>query len=94
MFLERERNLKLEVEKLGRSPEEIQREIDRTRQDSLQRSNQPPPATEGAPRLEISWGLGSESDHVWKWSRRRPLAKGSSPLLISRSSKNREAEKA
>jgi hypothetical protein len=50
VFLEKERSLKLEVEKLGRSREEIQREIDRTRQDSLQRSNQLPPATEGAPR--------------------------------------------
>ena len=50
VFLEKERSLKLEVEKLGRSREEIQREIDRTRQDSLKRSNQPPPTTEGAPR--------------------------------------------
>jgi Mg-chelatase subunit ChlD len=50
VFLERERNLKLEVEKLGRSREEIQREVDRIRQESLKRSTQPPPATEGAPR--------------------------------------------
>ena len=50
VFLENERNLQLEVERLGKSREEIQREIDRSRQDSLKRSNQSPPATEGAPR--------------------------------------------
>jgi hypothetical protein len=50
VFLEKEKSLKLEVERLGKSREEIQREIERSRQDSLRRSNQPPPTTEGGPR--------------------------------------------
>jgi hypothetical protein len=50
VFLEKEKNLKLEVERLGRSKEDIQREIDRGRDESLRRSQQPPPATEGPPR--------------------------------------------
>ena len=39
----------MELERLGKSREDIQREIDRSRQDSLKRSNQLPAATEGAP---------------------------------------------
>lgn len=50
VFLEKEKSLKLEVERLGKSREEIQREIDRSRGDSLRRSQEPPPASEGAPR--------------------------------------------
>ncbi len=50
VFLEKERNLKVEVERLGKSKEEIQREIERSKEDSLMRSQQPPPASEGAPR--------------------------------------------
>jgi len=50
VFLEKEKNLKLEVERLGRSKEDIQREIDRGREESLRHSQQPPPATEGPPR--------------------------------------------
>jgi Mg-chelatase subunit ChlD len=50
VFLEKERSLELEVKRLGKSREEIEREIDRSRQESLKRSNQPPPATEGAAR--------------------------------------------
>jgi len=50
VFLERERKLKLEVERLGRSPAEIQREVERNREDSLKRPQQLPPPTEGPPR--------------------------------------------
>jgi Mg-chelatase subunit ChlD len=50
VFLERERNLKLEVERLGRSPEDIQKEAERKRQDSVGQSQQLPPPTEGPPR--------------------------------------------
>ena len=50
VFLEREKNLKLEVERLGRSPAEIQQETEKSRQDSLGRSQQLPPSTEGPPR--------------------------------------------
>src|SRR5215831_1459733 len=50
VFLEREKNLKLEVERLGRSPAEIQKESEKSREDSLGRSQQLPPATEGPPR--------------------------------------------
>ncbi|HSE87920.1 MAG TPA: VWA domain-containing protein [Candidatus Binatia bacterium] len=50
VFLEREKNLKLEVERLGRSPAEIQKEAERSREDSLGRSQQRPPSTEGPPR--------------------------------------------
>ena len=52
VFLERERNLKLEVERLGRSPAEIQKETEKDREDSVGRSQRPPPAapTEGPPR--------------------------------------------
>jgi hypothetical protein len=50
VFLERERNLKLEVERLGRPQEEIQREAEKRREEGLGRSQQLPPSTEGPPR--------------------------------------------
>jgi Mg-chelatase subunit ChlD len=50
VFLEKERKLKLEIDRLGRSPEEIQREIERNREDGLRRPQQLPPPTEGPPR--------------------------------------------
>jgi hypothetical protein len=50
VFLEKERNLKLEVERLGRSPEDIQKEAERRREDSLGQSQRLPPPTEGPPR--------------------------------------------
>jgi Mg-chelatase subunit ChlD len=50
VFLEREKNLKLEVERLGRSQAEIQRETEKSREDGLGRSQRLPPQTEGPPR--------------------------------------------
>jgi Glucodextranase, domain B len=50
VFLEREKNLKLEVERLGRSPAEIQKEAEQSREDSWGRSQRLPPPTEGPPR--------------------------------------------
>jgi len=50
IFLEREKKLKLEVERLGKTPEEIQRDIERQRQESSRRSQQLPPTSEGPPR--------------------------------------------
>src|SRR5215471_11234868 len=51
VFLEREKNLKLEVERLGKSQAEIQQETERSREDSLKRPQQlPPEAIEGPPR--------------------------------------------
>jgi Mg-chelatase subunit ChlD len=50
VFLEKEKNLKLEVERLGKSQGEIQRETEKSREDSLGRSQQLPPPTEGPPR--------------------------------------------
>jgi Mg-chelatase subunit ChlD len=50
VFLEKERKLKLEVERLGRSPAEIQRDVERNREDGLKRPQQLPPPTEGPPR--------------------------------------------
>jgi len=50
VFLEKEKKLQLEVDRLGRSPSEIQREVERNRQDSLRRPQQQPPPTEGPPR--------------------------------------------
>ena len=50
VFLERERNLKLEVERLGRNPEEIQKEAEKQREDSVGQSQRVPPSTEGPPR--------------------------------------------
>jgi hypothetical protein len=50
IFLENEKKLKLEVERLGRTPEEIQRDVERQRQEGLRRPQQLPPPTEGPPR--------------------------------------------
>jgi hypothetical protein len=50
IFLEKEKKLKLEVERLGRSPAEIQRDVERNREDSLRRPQQLPPATDGPAR--------------------------------------------
>ncbi len=50
VFLEKEKSLKLQVERLGKSKEDIQREIDRSREDSLRRSQDPQPTREGTPR--------------------------------------------
>ena len=50
VFLEKERKLKLEVERLGRSPAEIQREVERNREDGIKRPPQLAPPTEGPPR--------------------------------------------
>jgi len=51
VFLEKERDLKLQVERLGKSQSEIQSEAERNREDSLRRpQQQPPPMTEGPPR--------------------------------------------
>jgi von Willebrand factor type A domain len=50
VFLEKERKLKLEVDRLGRSPSEIQSEVERNREDSLRRPQQLPPPSEGPPR--------------------------------------------
>ena len=50
VFFEREKSLRLEVERLGKGKEEIQREIERSREDSLRRSQEPPPKSEGPPR--------------------------------------------
>ena len=43
VFLEKEKNLQLEVDRLGKSPSEIQRDIERNRQDGLTRPQQPLP---------------------------------------------------
>jgi len=50
IFLERERKLKLEVERLGKTQAEIQRDVERGREDSLRRPSQLPPPAEGPPR--------------------------------------------
>jgi Mg-chelatase subunit ChlD len=50
IFLEKEKNLQLEVNRLGKSPAEIQREVDRNRQDSLSKPDQLPPPTDGPAR--------------------------------------------
>jgi von Willebrand factor type A domain len=50
VFLEKEKKLKLEVDRLGRSPSEIQSEVERNREDSLRRPQQLPPPGEGPPR--------------------------------------------
>ena len=50
VFLEKEKNLKLEVERLGKGREEMQREVERGREDSLRRSQEPLPKSEGLPR--------------------------------------------
>lgn len=50
VFLEKEKNLQLEVNRLGKSPAEIQREIERNREDSLSKPQQLPPPTDGPAR--------------------------------------------
>lgn len=50
VFIEKEKSLKLEVERLGKGKEEIQREVERSREDSLRHSQEPPPKSEGPPR--------------------------------------------
>jgi hypothetical protein len=50
VFLEKEKNLKLQVERLGRSQDEIQRDVERGRENSLGNSPQLPPPAEGPPR--------------------------------------------
>jgi hypothetical protein len=47
VFLEREKKLKLEVERLGKSQAEIQQDIERGRQDGLERSQRQPPVDQG-----------------------------------------------
>jgi len=47
VFLEREKNLKLQVERLGKSQAEIQQETERSREDSLKCPQQLPSAIEG-----------------------------------------------
>jgi VWA domain-containing protein len=47
VFLDKEKKLQLEVDRLGRSSAEIQREVERNRQDGLGRPEQLPPPTEG-----------------------------------------------
>lgn len=46
IFLEKERSLKLQVERLGRSSAEIQRDIERNRDDNTRRPQQLPPPSE------------------------------------------------
>lgn len=50
VFLEKEKNLRLEVERLGKSQEEIQREIEQSREQSLRRSQGAPPPAQGPTR--------------------------------------------
>jgi len=50
IFLEREKKLKLEVDRLGKTPEEIQRDVERQRQEGLRRPQQLPPSSEGPAR--------------------------------------------
>jgi von Willebrand factor type A domain-containing protein len=46
IFLEREKNLKLELDRLDKSPEQIQREVEAARRDSLKQSLNPFPAAD------------------------------------------------
>jgi len=50
VFLEKEKKLKLEGERLGRNPEDIQRDVERNREDGLRRPQQSPPPGEGPGR--------------------------------------------
>jgi hypothetical protein len=50
VFLERERSLQLEVQRLGKTEQQIQRDVGRDRDNSVQRSPQLPPPTEGPAR--------------------------------------------
>jgi hypothetical protein len=42
VFLEREKSLKLEVERLGKTADQIQREVERNREEGLRQSSTPP----------------------------------------------------
>jgi von Willebrand factor type A domain len=46
IFLEREKNLKLEIDRLGKSPEQIQREVEAGRREGLKKSLGPSPAAD------------------------------------------------
>jgi hypothetical protein len=46
VFLEREKNLKLQVERLGKTQTQIEQDVERSRQDSVGRPQQLPPPTE------------------------------------------------
>src|SRR5262250_2040163 len=46
VFLEREKNLKLQVERLGKTQAQIEQDVERSRQDSVGRPQQLPPPTE------------------------------------------------
>ncbi len=50
VFLEKEKSLDLQVDRLGRSKETVDQEINQNREDSRQRSQTLPPAAEGPPR--------------------------------------------
>jgi Mg-chelatase subunit ChlD len=50
VFLEKEKNLKLQVERLGKSEAEIQKDVERDRASSLGSSQRPPPPIEGPAR--------------------------------------------
>jgi hypothetical protein len=50
VFMERERSLQLEVQRLGKTEQEIQKQVGRDRDNSLKRSPELPPPTEGPPR--------------------------------------------
>jgi von Willebrand factor type A domain-containing protein len=50
VFLEKEKKLQLEVDRLGRSSAEIQREVERNRQDGVGRPAQLPPPSDGSVR--------------------------------------------
>jgi len=50
VFLEKEKNLQLEVDRLGKSSAEIQREVEHNRDDTLRRPQQLPPPSDGPPR--------------------------------------------
>ena len=46
IFLEREKNLKLEIDRLDKSPEQIQREVEAGRREGLKKSLGPSPAAD------------------------------------------------
>ena len=50
VFLEKERSLQLEIQRLGRTQAEIQRAVEQGRRESPGRSQRLPPPTEGPPR--------------------------------------------
>jgi hypothetical protein len=50
IFLEREKNLKLEIDRLGKSPEQIQREVEAGRREGLKKSLGPSPAADNISR--------------------------------------------